>query len=161
MPRRKALPFTLRRSAIAGTGAFANRPIAKGTRIVEYVGERISHEEADRRYSDEGEHPHVVLFIADRRTVIDAGVRGNEARFINHSCDPNCEVVIERGRVFIDAARDIGPGEELSYDYSLSRDGDEDAEDEARYACHCGAPECRGTMLEPRPRRRRGNRRTR
>ncbi len=146
-------PFEVRRSPIAGLGAFALDPIAAGARLVEYTGERISNAEADRRYDDEKQQrPHTVLFIVDRRTVIDAGVGGNEARFINHSCDPNCESVIEGGRVYIDALRDINPGEELTYDYKLTRDGPYRRELAERYACHCGSPDCRGTMLLP-PRR--------
>jgi SET domain-containing protein len=149
--------FEIRPSPIAGSGAFATRPIRKGTRIVEYVGERISHEEADRRYDDDrGEYAHVLLFTVDRHTVIDAGVGGNEARFINHACEPNCEPHIERGRVFIVALRAIAVGEELTYDYCLERDGEEDPESEARFACRCGSKRCRGTQLEPR----RGRKRT-
>src|SRR6476620_1702007 len=90
--------FELRRSGIQGKGAFATRPIKRGTRIIEYTGERISPEEADRRYDD-------------------AAMDGNDARFINHSCAPNCEAVDERKRIYIEAIRDIVPGEELTYDY--------------------------------------------
>ncbi|HSA54538.1 MAG TPA: SET domain-containing protein-lysine N-methyltransferase [Gemmatimonadaceae bacterium] len=147
--------FTLRRSPIQGTGAFAIQPIPKGTRLIEYLGERISQKEADSRYDDDEEaHPHVLLFSVDRGVAIDAAVGGNDARFFNHSCDPNCEAVIEKRRVFLETMRDVERGEELTYDYSLTRDGLDDAESERRYACHCGAENCRGTMLEP-PRRRR------
>ena len=136
-------------------GGFATRPIRRGTRIVEYTGERISHAEADRRYDDDkSPHAHVLLFTVNNRVVIDAGVGGNEARFINHSCDPNCDPVIERGHVYIEAIRNIAPGEELTYDYNLTRE-DEDEESEKRFACRCGARNCRGTQLEPLPRARR------
>jgi SET domain-containing protein len=142
--------FEVRRSPIAGMGGFATAPIHKGDRIVEYLGERISPEEADRRYDDDNSpHPLVLLFTVNKKIVIDAAVGGNEARFINHSCDPNCEAVIEGKRVFIEATRDIRPGEELTYDYMLTREGKFDAETEARYACRCGSKNCRGTMLEP------------
>ncbi len=142
--------FEIRASPIAGQGAFAIRRIRKGTRIIEYLGERISQDEADRRYDDTlVEHPRVLLFSADDRTVIDAGVNGNEARFINHSCEPNCRAVTHRRRVHIWAIRDISPGEELTYDYNLTREGISDDEAYSRYACHCGAPDCRGTMLAP------------
>jgi SET domain-containing protein len=141
-----------RRSRIHGHGVYAIAPIKKGTRILEYLGERISHAEADRRYELKGEDDgHTFLFIASKRTVIDAGVNGNEARFINHSCDPNCETVIENGRVFIDAIRDIRPGEELSYDYQLTWESTDDPAELALYACRCGAKKCRGTMLDPEP----------
>jgi SET domain-containing protein len=149
----------MRRSPIHGTGVFALRRIRKGQRIAEYTGDRVSHSEADRRYEDkDARDNHTFLFIVDRRTVIDAGVGGNEARFINHSCDPNCETVIEDRRVFIEAMRDIGMSEELSYDYQIKRDRDDPANIDKIFACRCGADGCRGTMLEPRrPARRRRN----
>ncbi len=150
MPK-KSTPFEIRPSFIQGLGAFATQRIREGTRIIEYLGERITSEEADLRYNDERvEHPRVLLFTVDKRTVIDAGAGGNEARYINHSCEPNCEAVIERRRVYIEALRDIAAGEELTYDYRLERDGWYEVEWEQRYACHCGAATCRGTMLEPR-----------
>ena len=127
-------------------------PIKKGSRVIEYLGERISHAEADRRYEEKGDDDgHTFLFIASNRTVIDAGVDGNEARFINHSCDPNCETVIERSRVFIEAIRDIQPGEELGYDYQLTWESTDDPTELANYACRCGAKRCRGTMLDKHP----------
>jgi len=142
--------FEVRSSAVHGSGAFALRPIPKGTRIIEYTGKRITHEEADARYNDlEMDRHHTFLFSVDEQTVIDATHEGNDARYINHSCGPNCESVIEDGRVFIDAIRDIAPGEELFFDYAYERDGEEDAEDEQRYACRCGAPHCRKTILAP------------
>ncbi len=142
--------FEVHASRIAGQGAFALQRIRKGTRLIEYVGERISQNEADRRYDDTvQEHPRVLLFTVDAHTVIDAGVGGNEARFINHSCEPNCRSETRRGRVHIWTIRDIARGEELTYDYNLTRDGIEEAEALSRYACNCGAPSCRGTMLAP------------
>ena len=160
-PQRRALdeenaastpPVDTRDSGIHGRGVYATRPIKKGTRIIEYLGERITHAEADRRYARKGEDDgHTFLFIASRRTVIDAGVNGNEARFINHSCAPNCETVIEHGRVFIEAIRRIRPGEELGYDYQLTWESTDDPVELALYACHCGAKRCRGTMLDREP----------
>jgi SET domain-containing protein len=146
-----ALPFVVRGSKIAGKGAFATRAIRKGERIVEYLGERVSHAVADSRYDDHagGAH-HTFLFTVSRKVVIDATVDGNEARFINHSCDPNCESVIEGGRVFIDAAKAIKAGEELAYDYAYTRDGSETEEEETGlYGCRCGSKKCRGTILAP------------
>jgi len=141
-----------RHSKIHGTGVYAIAPIKKGTRIIEYLGERISHAEADRRYALKGDDDgHTFLFIASSRTVIDAGVNGNDARFINHSCAPNCETVIEKSRVFIDAIRDIKPGEELGYDYQLTWESTDDPEELKLYACRCGAKKCRGTMLDKDP----------
>jgi uncharacterized protein len=146
--------FDIRPSPIHGRGAFATRRIRQGTRIIEYTGERLTPSAADARYDDDcSEHPHVLLFTVDRRTVIDAGVGGNEARYVNHSCAPNCEAVIEQGRVYLEALRAIAAGEELTYDYQLDRGGWPTAEWERRYACRCGAATCRGTMLAPPPRR--------
>jgi uncharacterized protein len=151
-------PFAVRSSALHGLGVFATRRIARGMRILEYLGERISHAEADRRYQHRAAHDnHTFLFIVDARTVIDAGVDGNEARFVNHACAPNCESVIEDRRVFIDAIRTIQPGEELTYDYQIQREPDDPPDIDAIFACRCGGPGCRGTMLWP---ARRGARRT-
>ena len=143
----------VRESQLHGLGVFAARRIRKGTRVIEYLGERVSHAEADRRYeSKDAGDAHTFLFIVDRRTVIDAGVDGNDARFVNHACAPNCESVIEDRRVFIDAIRTIQPGEELTYDYQIQREpGDAPDVDEV-FACRCGAATCRGSMLWP-PRR--------
>ena len=142
--------FEVRRSAVHGMGAFALRRIRKGSRIVEYLGERVSHAEADRRYeSKEANDAHTFLFIVDSRTVIDAGVDGNDARFFNHSCNPNCESVIEKRRVFIEATRTIEPGEEMTYDYQIQREEDDPPGIDEVFACRCGFAQCRGTMLWP------------
>jgi len=140
----------VRRSGVHGLGVFAAKPIAKGTRIIEYVGDRISHDEADRRYEGkDANDSHTFLFIVDSKTVIDAGTDGNDARFFNHSCDPNCESTVEKKRVYIEATRDIAPGTELTYDYQIYREeGDPENIDEV-FACRCGFPNCRGTMLWP------------
>lgn len=141
-----------RNSAIHGKGVYAVLPIKKGTRLLEYLGDRISHAEADRRYEKKAEDDgHTFLFIASNRTVIDAGVGGNDARFINHHCNPNCETVTEGSRVFIDAIRNIKPGEELGYDYQLTWESTDEPEELALYACRCGAKNCRGTMLDREP----------
>lgn len=122
--------------------------------MIEYLGERITHDEADERYDDDAmERPHTFLFTVDKKIVIDAARQGNEARFINHSCDPNCEAIVEAGRVFIEALRDIPSGAELTYDYHLDRPGRFREEWKQRYACRCGAPSCRGMLLERRRRR--------
>jgi hypothetical protein len=140
----------VRNSPVHGRGVFAVAPIRKGTRILEYLGDRVSHEAADKRYEDHDENDnHTFLFIVDKKTVIDAGVGGNDARFINHQCEGNCESVIENRRVFIDAARDIEPGQELGYDYEIGREKDDPPNVDEIYACRCGSPRCRGTMLWP------------
>ena len=149
---RTAPMFAVRRSRIHGSGVYATRRIRKGTRIVEYLGERISHEEADDRYAAKGQDDgHTFLFVVSDKVVIDAGVNGNDARFINHSCDPNCDTVIEGGRVFIEAKRTIQPGEELGYEYGLTWETTDDPAELANYACRCGATTCRGTMLDEEP----------
>ncbi|MFL5608820.1 MAG: SET domain-containing protein [Gemmatimonadaceae bacterium] len=144
--------FEVRQSAIQGKGAFATRNIRKGTRLVEYLGQRISWRTADKRYDDEkmGRH-HTFLFTVDDKTVIDAAVNGNDARFLNHSCDGNCEAITDRKRIFIDARRSIKAGEELLYDYQYERTDDHTEEDEKFYACRCGSPKCRGSILAPKP----------
>ena len=148
-----ANPYVLvRNSKIHGRGVYASRRIRKGTRIIEYVGDRISHDEADARYdSKPDDDGHTFLFVVDDDICIDAGVGGNAARFINHSCAPNCETLIEDRRVFIEAIRDIEPGEELGYDYQLTWESTDDPEELQLYRCLCGAPNCRGTMLDPVP----------
>lgn len=150
MPTTPSLAFEVRDSGIAGKGAFAIRPIKKGEQLIEYVGEIITHPEADERYDDESmdEH-HTFLFTITSRLVIDATNDGNESRFINHSCDPNCEAEITKGRVFISAIKDIAVGEELHYDYGYERSGDETEADEIRYKCLCGTAKCRGSIMEP------------
>jgi len=155
MPTASQSYFEIRSSPIQGRGAFATRRIRKGTRLIEYVGERISHAEADRRYDDDGmKRHHTFLFTLNNRTVIDAGVDGNEARFINHSCSPNCEAVIDSGHIYIESIKTIPAGTELVYDYQYERAPDADESDEARYPCRCGSPDCRGTILAP-PKRKR------
>ena len=147
-----AAPIVVRNSKIHGKGVYAARPIKKGERIVEYLGERISHAEADRRYLSKGDDDgHTFLFVASNRTVIDGTVGGNDARYINHRCEPNCESVIDGGRVFVEAIRNIEKGEELGYDYQLTWESTDDPEDLANYSCRCGAERCRGTMLDREP----------
>jgi SET domain-containing protein len=112
-----------RRSPIQGAGVFATRPIPKNKRIIHYAGEKISNQESlkrERRYIKTG---HIWCFKLTNRTVIDAGVDGNVARFINHSCRPNCYIEIKDGVIWIRAARTIRRGEELTYDYNTDGDG--------------------------------------
>ena len=146
----KEQPFKLRKSEIQGLGAFATRQIRRGQRIVEYTGEHIDNDEADRRYDDEKmKRHHTFLFIVDDKEIIDAAVGGNDARFINHSCDPNAEAVVEGKQIFIYALRTIRPGEEILYDYQYERTDEHTDEDEQFYKCRCGAENCRGSILAP------------
>ncbi len=145
------LPFEIRESPIQGMGAFATRCIPAGTRLIEYAGERLTPEEADKRYPDEsGERHHTYLFAIDDDVVIDAAVGGNAARFINHSCDPNCDAVIDDGRIWIETIRDILPGEELAYDYAYVLEERHTPAAKRRFPCHCGSSNCRGTILAKR-----------
>jgi hypothetical protein len=148
-PSKANRAFAVRRSAIQGRGAFATRDIEKGERLVEYVGERISREEGDLRYDDDAmDRPHTFLFTLDDDTAIDGAVRGNDSRFINHSCGPNCESVIEDAHIYIDAIKRIPAGAELTYDYHLVRPGRFLAAWRTRYECRCGSRNCRGMLLE-------------
>jgi SET domain-containing protein len=145
-------PILVRRSRIQGRGVFATRSIAKGERIIEYTGARISHDEADAQSPDDEARArhHTFLFAVDDDVVIDGGRGGNDARFINHSCEPNCEVAIVRRRIFVDALRDIEAGEEILYDYWYMTDESYTLEDLRRiYPCRCGSESCRGTLARP------------
>jgi uncharacterized protein len=146
LPVRRAL--ALGRSPIHGRGVFARIPIPDGTRIIEYRGERIATAEAEARYPDDPAAAyHTFLFALDDDRMVDASRGGNLARWINHGCDPNCEVALEGGRLWIDAIRDIAPGEELRYDYNFILPVRHTATMKRRYPCTCGAAACRGTML--------------
>ena len=144
--RRTYRRISVRFSNIHGKGVFATTFIPKGTRIVEYKGMRISAEAADEKYGDD-KSTHTFLFLLDDQIVIDANRKGNSARWINHCCDPNCETSEEDGRVFIDALRDIQPGEELAYDYRLIVEERHTPVLKRLYACGCGTKACRGTIL--------------
>jgi len=161
-PHRRRTPmFEVRHSRIHGFGVFALRRIRKGTTIIEYLGDRVSHEQADARYEDKDPNDnHTFLFTVDSKTVIDGGVDGNEARYINHGCDPNCESTTLNKRIFIEAIRTIQPGEELSYDYQIQRDSDDAPNVDEVFACRCGAEKCRGSMLEAAKKPRKAARRT-
>jgi hypothetical protein len=142
---------------VHGNGVFARRAIEAGERIVEYTGKRISWDEATERAERSGQPVNYTLFFTlDDGRVIDGGDEGNDARFINHSCDPNCEAYEDEGRVYIHALRDIEPGEELNYNYALIYDGRHTAAIKKAFACRCGAANCTGVMLAPKKRSRAG-----
>lgn len=154
MPRK----IVTRKSAIHGNGMFAVAPIAKGERLIEYKGRRRTHEDVDTDASDSGDvdSGHTFLFTLDDDYVIDANFEGNDARWINHGCAPNCEAVLDeneknpkKSRVFIESIRAIKPGEELTYDYGITLDEPHTARLKKIWACHCGAKKCTGTMLQP------------
>lgn len=138
----------VRRSGVHGQGVFALVDIPKGERIIEYVGEIISWNEAQRRHPHDPDDPnHTFYFHIDEDRVIDALYGGNDSRWINHSCDPNCYADEQDGRIFITARRAIRAGEELNYDYGLVIDEPLTPELIADYPCWCGSAECRGTLL--------------
>jgi len=128
------MPLVIRPSPIHSVGVYTSAPIRKGTRVIEYVGRRITPEEADRLY--EGAERTYLYGVGDGKVVIDGE---GMAAYLNHSCDPNCEVDEIKGRVWIFAVRDIAAGEELVWDYNLYDDDDP-------APCHCGSSKCRGTM---------------
>ena len=153
MPRKTVA----RKSAIHGNGVFALVPIARGERVIEYKGRRRTHDEVDAGDTGGVESGHTFLFTLNDDYVIDANFEGNSARWINHSCDPNCEAVLEehegkdrrKDRVFIEAKRAIKPGEELTYDYGITLDEPHTARLKKIWACRCGSKKCTGTMLKP------------
>jgi len=149
----QSLKIEARRSSIHGLGVYVVEPIRAGETIIEVVGERISNEESDRRFEQrqQAEAGHTFMFYVDEDTVVDCGVNGNVSRFINHSCEPNCEAVDDEGRIFLEALRDIEVGEELVYDYRLTWESSDDPEDLKVYSCRCGSQSCRGTMLDVEP----------
>jgi SET domain-containing protein len=144
------LPFEIRQSPIQGYGAFATDHIPAGVRLIEYAGERLTPDEAEARYPEDahdGPRHHTYLFAIDDVVVVDAAVNGNEARFLNHSCAPNCDAVVDDGRIWIETVHDIEPGEELVYDYAYILEERHTPAAKRRYPCHCGAVTCRGTIL--------------
>jgi len=135
---------------VHGKGVFALQPIRAGENVIEYIGEVITWKEALRRHPHDPEQPnHTFYFHIDEKHVIDANVGGNAARWINHSCDPNCESDEEDGRIFIKALRKLKAGEELFYDYGLTIDERYTPKVKKEYECRCGARSCRKTMLAP------------
>jgi uncharacterized protein len=136
----------VRDSSVHGRGVYATQPISKGRRIIEYTGKRMPWAEVP----NEDDDPHTFIFALDNGEVINAEIDGNEARWINHSCDPNCEAVGEEDRIFIYALKPIRAGEELFYDYALELDEPLTQELKTRYSCYCRTSRCRGTMLDTR-----------
>jgi SET domain-containing protein len=151
-----------RRSPIHGNGVFAARDIPAGTELIEYKGRRLTHEEADDKYGGTVETGHTFLFTLDDDYIIDANQNGNDARFINHSCDPNCQAFLHESPdgdprhqfVMIESLRDIAYGEELTYDYKITLQQRYTAKLLKIWECRCGADCCTGTMLKAKGRSR-------
>ncbi|WP_454872096.1 SET domain-containing protein [Paraburkholderia xenovorans] len=146
--------ITVRRSPVHGKGVFATCTLAARELVCEYLGERISWDEAVLRHPRDPAHPdHTFYFDVGNGVVIDGAVGGNSARWINHACRPNCEAEDRDGRIFIRTVERVLAGDELSIDYALFVDGRYTRQLRQRYACHCGAADCRGTMLAERGKR--------
>ncbi len=141
--RKQAVQIEVRQSSVHGRGLYAEQFISEGARVIEYTGEHVSWEAAP----DDDSDPHTFNFGLDNGEVINPEIGGNDARWINHSCNPNCEAIEEDDRVFIYAIRDIQAGEELLYDYRLEIDEPITEASKKKFACLCGASNCRGTML--------------
>ncbi|MBP6507935.1 MAG: SET domain-containing protein-lysine N-methyltransferase [Opitutaceae bacterium] len=138
---------TYRRSTIHGRGVFARNAIADGARILEYTGERITKAEAARREAQRlarqarGGDDSVYVFVLNLRHDLDGREGGSLARFINHSCAPNCRAELSRGRIWIVARRDIAVGDELTYDYGFP------LAEWRQHPCRCGAARCAGFIV--------------
>jgi uncharacterized protein len=140
--------YTVRNSKIHGRGVFAKRPIRKGTKIIEYTGDIVSDDEAEKIGSTAvNGHGHTMLFSLGGDKVINGNV-GGAAKYINHGCTPNSEAVQYEDQVFIEAIRNIKQGEEITYDYHLIVPGKITDKVRKEYACFCGSPECRGTQID-------------
>ena len=155
---KKKLKIARRRSKIHGNGVFATAPIRKGEQIVEYKGKLRTHDDVDNAYEGEFNTGHTFLFILNKHWVVDANIQGNIARWINTGCEPNAVAFVhsenkkkpdpKKDRVIIEALRSIKPGEEIIYDYSLAFDVPYTPALLRTWACRCGSPKCRGTMLK-------------
>ena len=139
--------FAVRNSGIHGKGVFALTHIPAHTRLIEYKGQRLTELQVDKRYAND-DSPHTFLFALDEGMVIDASNGGNSARWINHSCAPNCEAIDDRDRIYIETLRAIRPGEELSYNYRIELEERHTPELKRLYQCRCGARRCKGTILQ-------------
>jgi SET domain-containing protein len=155
-PRNTGPRIVVRKSGIHGRGVYATRLLREDETVCEYKGEIISEAEVARRYPENMEGlNHTFIFGIEHDHNIDGGSKGNIARWINHSCDPNCDTFDKDKRMFIRAIRDIRPGEELSYDYCIETNERITKEVKSRWPCWCGTKKCRGTVLiaEPKPKK--------
>lgn len=156
-PGKKTKTIEARKSGIHGRGVFALAGFDPGERVVRYKGALRTHDQVDADYGEQEENGHTFLFTLNDTYVIDANIQGTVARWINHSCDPNCEAVVEedeqgrphKDKVFIEALKRIEPGDELTYNYGIVLDERHTPKLKKLWACHCGAPNCTGTMLQP------------
>ncbi len=142
--------WKIKKSKVHGTGIFATEKISKGTKIIEYIGEKISKKEGDKRselrikkYLDSKTTGSVYIFELNKKYDIDGSPTYNSARYINHSCSPNCEVDIKNGRIWISSIKKIKKDQELSYDYGY----DFDEDDYKDHKCKCGSKNCIGYII--------------
>ena len=138
------------KSKVHGTGIFASQNIKKGQKIIQYVGEKITKAEGDKRsalriknYLNSSKTGSVYIFELNKKYDIDGNVRRNKARYINHSCNPNCEVDIKNDQIWISSIKNIKKGTELSYDYGYEFDKD----DYKDHICKCGSKNCIGYII--------------
>jgi SET domain-containing protein len=130
-----------KKSGINNLGLFAKSDIKKGEKVIEYKGRKLTHkqvEENDRFDNSKA----IYLFTLNERYVLDGDTKTNTAKYINHSCDPNCEVDILKGKIWIIAIKDIKKGDELSYDYGFGYDADF-----RQFPCKCGSKNCCGYIV--------------
>ena len=142
--------WKIKKSRVHGTGIFATEDIKADTKIIEYIGEKVTRSEGDRRseirikkYLNSKTTGSVYIFELNSRYDIDGSFGYNKARYINHSCDPNCEVDIVRGRIWISSIKNIKKGQELNYDYGYEFDKD----DFTDHKCRCGSKNCIGYII--------------
>lgn len=142
--------WVVKKSKVHGFGVFAKKPIKKNTKIIEYIGEKITKKEGDRRsaqrikkYLNSKIDGSVYIFELNAKFDIDGSPKYNKARYINHSCNPNCEVEIESGKIWIKSIKKIRKDEELSYDYGYEFDKD----DYTDHVCKCESKKCIGYII--------------
>lgn len=142
--------WKVKNSKIHGTGVFATKNIKKNTKIIEYIGEKINKSEGDKRseerikkFLDSKTTGSVYIFELNKNYDIDGSPLYNKARYINHSCEPNCEVDIADNRIWISSNKNIKKGTELSYDYGYEFDKD----DYKDHVCKCGSKKCIGFII--------------
>ncbi len=142
--------WKVKKSRVHGSGVFATKYIRKNTNIIQYIGEKVTKKEGDRRssvrikkYVNSSLQGSVYIFELNKKYDIDGFVRNNKARFINHSCNPNCEVDIINGEIWISSIKNIKKGEELNYDYGYAFDPD----DFRDHVCKCNDKNCIGYII--------------
>ncbi len=141
--------WKVKKSKVHGTGVFAAQKITKNSKVIEYIGRKVSKSEGDKisenrlkKYLNSKKTGSVYVFELNKRFDIDGSPLYNKARYINHSCSPNCEVDVIRGHIWISSIKNIKEGEELSYDYGYEFD-----EDYKDHVCKCGSKNCIGYII--------------